>query len=256
MADVPATIKAPLLGRGTLYTAWSSLRSPELVEVLARSGLEGVALDCQHGGWDSAHLFAGIAAIAAARQPIIVRVPLDGYGEVSKALDLGAQIVIAPMVNNVSDARRYAACAKYPPLGARSWGPNRALMLSGTTPADYLARANDETCLLVMIETREALANLDDILAVPGVDGVFVGPSDLSVTLSDGRRIGPTEPDVIDVARTVLGASRRYEKLAGVFAITPEGARDYGGMGYDLVAVASDAILLKAGVRAALDVIG
>lgn len=203
-----------------------------------------------------ANLAAGIAAISTARQPVVVRVPLDGYGEVSKALDFGAQIVIAPMVNTVAEAERYAAAAKYPPVGARSWGPNRALMLSGMTATDYFARANDETCLLVMIETREAMAIMDDILAVPGVDGVFVGPSDLSITLSDGDRLAPTDTDIVDAARDILMAARRCEKLAGIFAISPESARDYGGMGYDLVAVGSDAILLRAGAQAALHVLG
>ncbi len=256
MAELPATVQPPFLGRGTLYTAWSSIASPGYVEVLARCGMGAVTLDCQHGQWDISNLAPGISAIAAAHLPAIVRVPLDGFGEVSKALDLGANIVIAPMVNTVDDARRYAAAAKYPPVGSRSWGPNRAMMLSGLTSSDYLARANTETCLLVMIETREAMAAASDILTVDGVDGVFVGPSDLSVTLSDGERIGPTEPEIVDAARTILAAARRHDKLAGVFAMTPEAARDYGGMGYDLVAVGSDAILLKAGAQAAMRVIG
>ena len=139
--------------------------------------------------WDLAGLATGIAAVRQGGSAPIVRVPLGDFAMVSRVLDFGAEGIIAPMINTAADARAFAAAAKFPPIGERSWGPHRATMLAGIADQkDYLANANDNIVTLAMIETRTALANIDAIAATPGIDGLFLGPSDLSIALSEGVR--------------------------------------------------------------------
>ncbi|HWG04084.1 MAG TPA: aldolase/citrate lyase family protein [Beijerinckiaceae bacterium] len=174
----------------TVFTAWCAAASPIAIETIARAGYEAAILDSQHGLWDMASLIAGIGAVHHAGSAPGVRVPLNDFALVSRALDCGAEAIIAPMINTAAEARAFAAAAKYPPLGERSWGPLRAMPLQGrTVSADYLREANDGTLTLAMIETRIALENVAAIAATPGIDALFVGPYDLS-TAERGRRAG------------------------------------------------------------------
>ena len=144
-----------------------------------------------------ASLIAGIGAVhhAGARRACGCR--STTYATVSRALDCGAEAIIAPMINTPADARAFAAAAKYPPLGERSWGPLRAMPLQGRTVAtDYLREANDGTLTLAMIETRTALSNVDAIAATPGIDALFIGPYDLSTALSGGTAQDIDAPEV------------------------------------------------------------
>ena len=143
----------------TVYAAWCSLASSIVAETIAREGFSTVVLDIQHGLWDTASVIAGIGALAHAGAAPVVRVPLNDFAFVSRALDFGAEAIIAPMINSPADARQFAAVAKFPPLGERSWGPQRAMTLQGkTATVDYLREANDGTLTLAMIETPMALA--------------------------------------------------------------------------------------------------
>ena len=112
-----------LRGGETVYSGWCNLGSPIVAETVAREGFDCVALDRQHGPWDTAAVFAGIAALYNTNAAAVVRVPLNDYAFVSRALDMGAEAIIAPMINTVDDARQFTNAAKYPPLGERSWGP-------------------------------------------------------------------------------------------------------------------------------------
>ncbi len=123
-----------------------------------------------------------------------MRVPVGDFASASRLIDAGAAGVIAPMINSRADAERFASFAKFPPVGERSWGPRAALALSGLDLQGYLASANRLTQAIAMIETREALDALDDILAVAGIDGVFIGPADLSIALEQRRQMGPSRP--------------------------------------------------------------
>ena len=165
----------------------------------------------QHGLHDIGSVMRGIGAIALAGKPALVRIPVGDNATASRVLDMGAEAVIAPMINTVAEARALVAAMKYPPIGERSWGPNRVLAMRGTEPQVYLESGNRASLAFGMIETRRALAALDDILGVDGLDGVFVGPSDLSVTLSDGARIAPFDP----IARCADPADRRSRPRRG-----------------------------------------
>jgi len=141
---------------------------------------------------------------------------------------------------------------KFPPVGERSWGPHGALALSGLQPADYFATANGHTVAFAMVETREALSIIDDLLAVPGIDGIFIGPSDLSIALTQGRHIDPNGPEVEEALDHALSRVRRAGKFAGVYAGTGERGAELARKGFHLISISSDTALLRAGAQTAL----
>lgn len=250
----PVKMLADRLRSGeTVITAWSVLPGAALAEALVRCGYEAVVLDMQHGQHDLASVRDAIAGIVNAGGHPIARMPVGEFATASRFLDLGAQAVIAPMINSVADAEAFAEFMKYPPTGKRSWGPGRAMELNGVSePQAYLMSADAETISFGMIESRAALASLDDILAVKGLDGVFVGPVDLSIALSDGTRIDPSGEETQAAARKVAEAAKAAGKLAGIFCISPEDVRKAREMGYTFIAYALDQVVLQAGVSATL----
>ena len=163
------------------FTGWVSTASPIHADLLAREDFDSITIDMQHGLHTQQTVVDGIAYAALAGKPTIVRIGVDDFSFASRALDYGAMGIIAPMVNSVADAKKLVAFTKYPPLGERSFGPIRALPLLGMTGQQYLERANRATVTIAMIETQAAIDALDGILSVDGIDGVFVGPSDLSI---------------------------------------------------------------------------
>ncbi len=140
------SLRSRLEAGETLFTAWSAIPDPLVAEFLARSTFDAVTLDMQHGCHSTESIMRGVAAIKLAGKPAIVRVPIGRFEMASRALDFGAEAVIAPMVNSVADAKAFAASMKFPPLGERSWGPTRVLALHGAaSPQAYLESANRET---------------------------------------------------------------------------------------------------------------
>src|SRR5262245_65842764 len=186
MADT-FTLARRLKAGETVYTGWCGLPYPLVPEVIAREGFAAVTIDSQHGLWDTASIVAAVAAVRQGGAAPVVRVPVGGFASISRALDFGAEGIIAPMINTQEDARALAAFAKFPPIGERSWGPHRAMMLGGFTDQQvYLAEANNLTVTLAMTETRTALANIDAIAETAGVDGLFIGHADVWMVLSSG----------------------------------------------------------------------
>lgn len=237
-----------------LYTAWSGIPDPLVSEFLGRTGFDAVTLDMQHGCHTTESVLRGVPAVRLAGKPAIVRVPVGRFDMASRALDFGATAVIAPMVNSVADARAFAGAMKYPPAGERSWGPTRMLALHGKKDAQsYLASANGETVAIAMIETRAAVAAIDDILDVPGMDGVFVGPSDFSIALSDGQRVEPMNAEMLKTAATIAEKARAAGKFAGIFAFTADTARRFRDMGFRFIAISSDFGYLTGGASALVD---
>lgn len=232
----------------TLLTCWSGLPSRHIVEALARTSYDVVTLDMQHGAHHEASVYDGISAIVAAGKPSVVRIPVGRNDMASRAVDFGAEAVIAPMINSVEDARAFAAAVKYPPVGERSWGPVKALQVHGLKDASaYLATANDRVLSFAMIETRAALAALDDILAVPGIDGVFVGPSDFSISWTGGETVNPELPEMREAVRTVAERAREAGKHAAIFAVNPAWVPFCREAGYHLIACGTEQMILSAG---------
>lgn len=234
-----------------VFTAWCTLAAPIVAEQIAREGFAAIVLDQQHGLYDMASTAAAISAVHAAGSAPIVRIPVGDFAAASRVLDYGAEAVIAPMINTPADAEALAAATKYPPLGERSWGPHRATAIAGIAdPKTYLRHANTLTLAFAMVETRAALKNLDVILKTRGIDGVFVGPSDLSIALSNGSVLEPESQDIERELDHVAKAAKKARKFAGAYCHSAERGLALAERGFRLLAVGSDAGFLRAGALA------
>jgi len=254
---IPAFTLGPRLRAGeTVFSGWCSLPYPLVAETIGREGFSAVTIEAQHGLWDMGAMLTGVAAVRQAGAAPLVRVPVGDFAMMSRALDFGAEGIIAPMINSAADARAFAAATKYPPVGERSWGPHRATTLAGLADQSiYLREANDHIITLAMIETRAALGNLDAIVDTPGVDGLFLGPSDLSIALSDGKTLDPLSKDVERELDRIVAAAQRAGKISGGFCHTAERAVALAKRGMRFLAVMSDLAMLRAGTAAALKVL-
>ena len=254
---IPAFTLAKRLRAGeTVFSGWCGLPYPIVAETLGRDGFPAVTLDGQHGLWDINAIVTTIAAVRQGGAAPIVRVPVADFATVSRVLDFGAEGIIAPMINTPADARALAAAAKYPPLGERSWGPHRATTLAGLADQSvYLREANDHIVTLAMIETRTALQNLDAIVDTPGVDGLFLGPSDLSIALTEGKNLDALSKEVERELDRILAAAQRAKKVPGAYCHSAERAAALAKRGVKFLAVMSDLAMLRAGAAAALKVL-
>jgi 4-hydroxy-2-oxoheptanedioate aldolase len=254
MAHLPGYSLARRLAAGeTIFTGWCALPAPIVAESIARDGFNTVTIDQQHGLWDTAATAVGIASIRAAGAAPVVRIPLGAFAVASRSLDFGAEGIIAPMINTVDDAKAFVGAAKFPPLGERSWGPTRAMTLAGISdPKQYLADANASIVTIAMIETKTAMANLDAIAAVPGIDVLFVGPSDLSIGLTDGKELDPHSATVEAALDKIIAACRKAGKVPGLYCANAERAVACAKRGIRFLAVGSDLGFLRAGTAAQL----
>src|ERR1700691_4504779 len=256
MAIDAFTLARRLRAGETVFSGWCSLPYPILAETVGREGVPAVTLEGQHGLWDVSSLLTGIAAVRQGGSAPIVRVPVGDFALVSRALDFGAEGVIAPMINTPADARAFAAAAKFPPIGERSWGPHRAMTLGGVPDmATYLREANDHVITLAMIETRTALQNFDAIIGTPGIDGFFLGPSDLSIALSDGKNVDPLSKEVDGHLDTMIAGAQRAKKIPGAYCHSADRAAALAKRGVKFLAVSSDLSMLRAGAAAAMKVL-
>ena len=252
-ANMSQTLRARFAAGETLFTAWSGITSPHLAGVVAASGYDCVTLDMQHGAHDTASIFACTESVRRAGAHVIVRVPVNANYLVSRALDFGAEAVIGPMINSVSDAEAFAKAAKYPPMGERSWGPTRAMELNAEKNAtEFLLAQNARTMSFAMIETREALDSLDAILDLQGIDGVLVGPADLSIALNNGAAVDPLGPVVSAAAEQIARRTRAKGKVAAIFCVDDARAQTYKEQGFQLIALQTDSNMVARGAAAAL----
>ena len=236
-----------------VYAAWCSFAYPMVAETVARDGFSAAVLDMQHGLWDTSSIIAGIGAVDHAGSAPVVRVPLNDFAFVSRALDFGAAAIIAPMINSVGDARKFAAAAKFPPLGERSWGPQRAMTLQGkTATVDYLREANEGTLTMAMIETPMALAQVESIAETPGIDALFIGPYDLSTALSGGKAQDVQAPEVERTIDQIGAAAKNAGKIAGIYCGNAQRALAMSKRGFRFVTVGGDVSYLREGLAAQL----
>ena len=248
------TLKARLAAGETLCTAWSGVPDALTVEIVARQGFDAVTLDMQHGGHSEDSVLRSLPAIQVAGKPALVRIPVGRFDMASRALDFGAEAVIAPMVNSVADAKAFAAAMKYPPIGQRSWGPTFALpRYGGGDQADWLPGSNRRTLAFAMIETRAALEALDDILDVPGIDGIFVGPSDFSIAWTDGGAVDPMLEEMMATVQSIAARARQAGKFTAIYVNGAGTAGRMAAMGYQLLAMGSEHGLIALGAKVLLD---
>jgi 4-hydroxy-2-oxoheptanedioate aldolase len=219
------------------FGAWCTIPSSWTAEVAARSGHDWICVDTQHGliGYDV--MLPMLQAIAAGGVPSFVRVPWNEPGTIMKALDAGATGVIVPMVNSVEEAKAAVGACRYPPGGYRSMGPIRARAVGGDWRLPIC---------VVMIETVQAVSRADEILAVPGIDAVFVGPNDLAVSAGLESGYEGRHPDHRRLIETIARAARAHRVVAGIMCGSPEVARQWHKVGYRMLALESDTRLLTA----------
>jgi 4-hydroxy-2-oxoheptanedioate aldolase len=246
------SLRAALADVRPLRVGWSCLPDPLATETMVRAGFEAVLIDLQHGVIDMGVAPAMLASIRAAGGYALARIPVGEYQSASRLLDWGADMVVAPMIETVDDARAFASFMKYPPDGLRSYGPARAVQLSGLSADAYRTSANGSTLAVVMIETRSALVNLDAILTVPGIDGVFVGPYDLSIALSADGKPGLDRPDTIAAMERVARQTKAAGKVCGAFGANAALVRRYLGVGFTFVTLSTDMDLIAGAVKAAI----
>jgi 4-hydroxy-2-oxoheptanedioate aldolase len=237
---------------GGVFSAWVGVNDLFIAETLAREAFDTVTLDMQHGGVDFTGAARVLHAVAAAGKPTAVRINVGDFATASRLADAGAAAVIAPMINGADDARHFAEFMKFPPIGKRSWGPRAALSLSGLGGPEYLQAANGFTLAIAMIETPEALSALDDILAVEGIDGVFVGPSDLSITLTCGVKIDPHGEAVNAAIDKIVAAAKPRGKFVGLWCVDGARARYGRSRGVAFCSISSDQLLMRAAARVEL----
>lgn len=226
---------------GSVLNGWLHIPSSYAAEIMAHAGYDSITVDLQHGPPDFADALAMMQAISTTETVPLVRVPWNEPGTIMRLLDAGGYGVICPMINTREEAERFVGACRYPPRGYRSFGPYRATLYAG---ADYAEHADETVLAMAMIETREALQNLDDIMGVPGLDAVFVGPSDLGQSLGLGSGLDRAEPAVLEAIDAVLAAAERNGVEAGIFTGSVEYASRMLDKGFRFVTVLSDGRLL------------
>jgi 4-hydroxy-2-oxoheptanedioate aldolase len=229
---------------------WLAIPSGFSAEVMARSGFDTVTVDLQHGVQDYLSMIACFQAMKGEPITPMVRVPWNEPGIIGKVLDGGAYGLICPMVNTREEAERLVAAAKYPPDGNRSNGPIRMALYS--EPGLYQRTANEECLVLPMLETREAIANMDAILDVPGVAGCYIGPSDLGFSHGLVPKLDREEPEMLAIFDRVIEACEKRGLRAGLHCGTAAYAARGIGMGFRLVTILNDSGLLAQAARAAV----
>lgn len=232
---------------------WLAIPSGYSAEVMAQAGWDSVTVDLQHGVQDYMSMVACFQAMQAHPVLPMARVPSNEPGIVGKVLDAGAYGVICPLVNTAAEAQAFVAACRYPPAGRRSNGPIRAGIYGAST--GYQRTANDEVLCIPMIETREALDNLDAILDVPGIDAAYIGPSDLSFSLGLEPRLDRDEPEFVAHLQRVLRETERRGLVAGIHCGDPAYAARAIAMGFRLVTCGDDGGLMLRAARAALQVV-
>ncbi len=231
---------------GAAVNGWLTIPSSFSAETMAHQGWDTLTIDMQHGMIDDAALVPMLQAISTTDTVPVVRVPWLEPGILMRALDAGAYGVICPMVNTREDAQKLVAYTHYPPRGTRSFGPLRAVLYAG---ADYVQHANDTIVTFAMIETAEALDNLDDILSVEGLDAIYIGPSDLSLALGCRPTFDDLEPKAFEAVEHILARAKAHGVVAGIHNGTPEAALKRIAKGFQFVTISSDARLMADGAQ-------
>ena len=239
-------------GRASL-NGWCLVGNPFTAEIMAAQGFDSVTIDMQHGALDYTDLLPMLQAMRASGATLLARVPWLDPAHVMKALDAGVEGVICPMISTPDEAARLVSYMRYPPRGVRSFGPTRAVYAHG---AGYAASANDRVMAFAMIETAEGLANLEAIVATPGLDGIYVGPSDLTLSVSEGKLppgLDREEPQMIAALQEIASACQRRGLIAALHCATAAYAARAIGWGYRMTTVGSDTQFLSTGAANAVE---
>ncbi len=235
---------------GAVVNGWLAIPSAFAAETMAHQGWDSLTIDMQHGVVDYQVAVTMLQAISTTSVVPLARVPWLDSASIMKVLDAGAYGVVCPMINSRADAEAFVRTCRYPPEGFRSFGPVRAVLYAG---ADYFDHANQTVLTIAQIETAEAVDNIEEIVRVPGLDAVYIGPADLAVTLGYKPGFDHTEPTIVAALDKVLAAAESQGLIAGIHNATPGYARQMIDKGFRMVTVQSDARLLAAAARDVVD---
>jgi len=226
---------------------WLGLAHPYTAELCANAGFDWLLIDGEHAPNDLTRILAQLQAIAPSPSVPIVRPPVDDAVQIKQLLDIGAQTLLIPMVDSAEQAAALVRAMRYPPAGIRGVGYSIARASRWDKVPGYLDAADAQMCLLVQIETLAGLSQLDAICAVDGVDGVFIGPEDLSAAL--GHRGQPGHPEVLTVIEQAIARIRRSGKAAGIWCDDHARARHFLHLGVQFIAVGADTAVLMDGLH-------
>ena len=234
-----------------IINSWLAVPSSFSAEVMANQGWDSLTIDMQHGIIDYPNAVNMLQAISSTETTPMARVNWNEPGQIMKILDAGCYGVICPMVSNRKEAEKFVQACQYPPKGYRSFGPIRASIYGGN---DYAKHADEEILKLAMIETKEALEKLDEILDTTNLDGIYIGPADLSLAV--GEEPGFDKPEntkaYMEILR-ILEAAKKRDLLAGLHNGSPEYAKKMIEKGFNLVTVGSDSRYITAGAKLDLE---
>ncbi|MFB9776219.1 HpcH/HpaI aldolase family protein [Brevibacterium otitidis] len=231
----------------TLYGGWVCSGSPVMAEIMAGAGLDWLLIDMEHAPNGLESVLHQLYAVSAYPSTPMVRVPVADATIIKQVLDLGAQNILVPMVSTRAEAEAVAAAAQYPPAGVRGVGSALARSARWNRVPDYLAQAHEHVSVFVQIETSAGVENAAAIAATPGIDGVFVGPSDLAASM--GLIGQQTHPEVVAAVRSVLTQVRAAGRFAGVNAFDPDTARAYAEAGAQFILVGADVAIVARGAE-------
>ena len=234
-----------------VINGWCAIPSTASVEAMAHQGWDSLTIDMQHGLVDYSNALPMLQTISTTDVTPLARVNWNEPGQIMKILDAGCYGIVCPMVSNKKEAENFVQACMYPPDGYRSFGPVRGLIYGG---ADYADHANEEILKLAMIETKESLENLDEIMSTPGVDGIYIGPADLSLAIGEkpGFDRAETTKAYYEILR-ILEHAKKNNIFAGIHNGTTEYATKMIEKGFDFVTIASDLRALSAGAKATVD---
>ena len=233
-----------------VINGWLQIPSTVSAEVMAHQGWDSLTIDMQHGLVDYTNALPMLQTISSTDVTPLARVNWNEPGQIMKILDAGAYGIICPMVSNKKEAENFVKACMYPPKGYRSYGPIRGLVYGGP---DYADEANNEILKFAMIETKESLENLDEIMSAPGLDGIYIGPADLSLALGQKPSFDKPEGDpVYEVIMKILDHAKKNNIIAGIQNGQPEYAEKMIKKGFQLVTIGSDQRYMTAASKTAI----
>ncbi len=244
------TVKKIWQKGGTVVNGWLHIPSSYSAELMTHAGWDSLTIDLQHGPVDYQVAVTMLQAISTTNTIPMARVPWNEPGIIMKMLDAGAYGIICPMINSREEAEAFVGACRYPPLGYRSFGPNRAVIYGGS---DYAAQANETIITMAMIETAQALENLDDILSVPGLDALYVGPADLSQSLGGKPGVDFTKPAVADALDKIIAAAKKHGIYAGLHTGSVEYTLKMFEKGFQFSTILSEARIMQAATAKILE---
>ena len=233
-----------------VINAWLAIPNSFTAEAFGKMGWDAITIDMQHGQNDYHSSIAMLQALANSDSLPIVRVPWNEPGIIMKMLDLGVMGIIAPMINTKTDCEKFVSYCYYPPIGQRSFGPMRAQLIYGS---EYFAAANKNVLSFAMIETKQAVENLDDILSVPNLTGVYIGPADMSSSYGLPPKFDVREDPVYSNIKLIANKAKEHGKIAGIHNGSTSYAKEMIKIGYKFVTILSDFRVMSSNSQKIID---